>query len=204
MPSTSFRRPAPPDTGVFAPAAVPPDWRRRAELAELERTLRAVIAGSPAEPSPPVTIASAQRGDRFAALALGGALAGPRAPALVAHLRAVLDAGARHLVIDLSRTGGLDDRLAAILHGVAAEMAARGGVVDLTGLTPRVLHRFDDDALARVFVLYRAAFEDGDGAELSWAARRCPYGLDEVAEPRTAARNRAVIDTAGRRPAGRR
>jgi anti-sigma B factor antagonist len=202
MPTTPFRRAAPPDSGVFAPAGVPPRWRRQAELAELEHTLRAVSGRSPAEQNPPVTIASAQRGDRFAALALGGPLDDSSVPALVTHLRAVLDAGARHLVVDLSRTGRLDGRLAAILHDAAARMAALGGVLDLTGLTPRVLHRFDDDALARVFVLYRAAFEDGAHAELSWAAQRCPWGLDEVAEPHTAARHRAIIDTAGRRPAG--
>jgi anti-anti-sigma regulatory factor len=202
MPTTPLRRAAPPDSGVFAPAAVPPRWWRQAELAELEHTLRAAIGGSPAEQSRPVTIASAQRADRFAALALGGPLDGSPIPALIAHLRAVLDAGARHLVVDLTHTGRLDEQLAAILHGVAARMAARGGVLDLTGLTPRVLHQFDDDALARVFVLYRAAFEDGARAELSWAARRCPQGLDEVAEPHTAARHRAIIDTAGCRPTG--
>ncbi|MBW0108587.1 STAS domain-containing protein [Pseudonocardia sp. KRD-182] len=202
MPSIPFRTAAPPDGGVFAPAAVRPRWWRQAELAELEHTLGAVMGASPAEQDPPVTIASAQRGDGFAALVLGGPPGAPPIPALVPHLRAVLDAGARHLVVDLSRTRRLDGQLAAILHEVAVRMAARGGVLDLTGLTPRVLHGLDDEALARVFLLYRAAFEDGTRAELSWAARRCPQGLDEVAEPRTAARHRSIIDTAGRRPAG--
>jgi hypothetical protein len=56
------------------------------------------------------------------------------------------------------------------------------------------------DPLARV-----SAFEGAHLPELTWATLRCPGGLDEVAEPHTAARHRAVIDTgAGRtpRPAG--
>jgi hypothetical protein len=82
-------------------------------------------------------------------------------------------------------------------------MAARGGVLELTGLTPRVLHGMDDDPLARVFALYRAAFERAHPPELSWATVRCPGGLDEVAEPNTAGRHRAIIDTgAGRHAPG--
>jgi hypothetical protein len=116
------------------------------------------------------------------------------AGAVCAHLRGQLDAGPRHRVIDLSRVGRSDERLIALLRRVEARMVARGGV-ELTGLTPRVLHDMDDDPLDRVFALYRAAFERADQPELSWATVRCPGGLDEVAEPHTAARHRAIIDT---------
>jgi hypothetical protein len=115
----------------------------------------------------------------------------------------MLDGGSRHLVLDLSRVEQLDDRLLALLRRVEVRIASRGGALELTGLTPRVLHDMDDDPLVRVFALYRGAFERAQPRELSWAALRCPGGLDEVAEPRTPARHRAIIDAkAGRHAPG--
>jgi ABC-type transporter Mla MlaB component len=152
------------------------------------------------EGTSPITIASAQRGDQYSAVVLGGSVDASVMRALCAPLRGLLDGGSRHLVIDLSRVGRLDDRLPALLRRVEARMAARGGVLELTGLTPRALHDMDDNPLARVFALYRAAFERAHPQEMSWATVRCPDGLDEVAEPYTAARHRAIIDRAGKHP----
>jgi hypothetical protein len=73
-------------------------------------------------------------------------------------------------------------------------------VFELTGLTPRVLYGMDDDPLARVFARHRAALEGGSPHEVSWAVMSCPLGLDEVAEPHTAARHRCIIDTGGTTP----
>lgn len=193
------RKAVPADSGVFSPAEARPGWWREAELAELEHTLRAAITGSLTEPARPVTIASVMRGDQYAAVALGGPLDGSALRALGAHLRGLVDNGTRHLVIDLSRVGRLDARLLTLLRRVESRMAARAGVLELTGLTPRVLHDMDDDPLDRVFVLYRSAFEGAGPDEMSWAAIRCPWGLDEVAEPHTAARHRSIIDTLARR-----
>ena len=183
------------DSGIFSAVEARPRPGREVELAELERTLRAAIVSTLAEAAGPITIASAQRGDQYSAMVLGGPVEASAIGAVGAHLRGQLDAGCRHLVIDLSRVGRSDDRLIALLRRVEARMAARGGVLELTGLTPRVLHDMDDDPLDRVFALYRAAFERAHPPELSWATVRCPGGLDEVAEPRTAARHRAIIDT---------
>ena len=192
------------DSRIFSSVEARPALARQAALAELEHTLRAAITTTLAEDTSPITIGSAQRGDQHAAVVLGGAVDAAVTRAVGAHLRGLLDGGARHLVLDLSRVGQLDDRLLALLRRVEVRMAARGGALELTGLTPRVLHDMDDDPLARVFALYRAAFERAQPRELSWAALRCPGGLDEVAEPHTPARHRAIIDTgAGRRAPGR-
>jgi ABC-type transporter Mla MlaB component len=195
MSTSVFRTVVPADSGIFSPAEAPPAWRRQAELSELERMLRAAILSTLTDTAPPVTLASAQRADGYAAVVLAGTLDGPAIRAVSAHLRGLLDGGARHLVVDLSRVGQLDPRLHALLRRVEERMATRGGAVELTGLSPRVLHDMEDDPLARVFALYRAALENADARDLSWARMRCPGGLDEAAEPHTAARHRSIIDT---------
>jgi hypothetical protein len=80
-------------------------------------------------------------------------------------------------------------------------MTGLGGIVELTGLGSRLLHDLDDDPLARVFALYRAALDGAGADEVTWARMRCPDGLDDVAEPRTAARHRAIIDNGADHPA---
>jgi hypothetical protein len=172
-----------------------PDWLRQADLAELERTLRSAIMCTAAYADPPVLIASVQRGDGYGAVALGGPVDRPAVRALAAQLRGLLDTGVNHLVVDLSNTGQLDEGLAGLLRTAEARLAALGGVFELAGLSPRTLHGLDDDLLTRVFAVYRAALEDASPRQLSWAALRCPHGLDDVAEPHTAARHRSVIDT---------
>ncbi|MDT7646711.1 MAG: hypothetical protein QOC75_3711 [Pseudonocardiales bacterium] len=114
--------------------------------------------------------------------------------ALTAHLRGLLDAGTSHLVIDLSHVKGFGRGLPNLLGRVEARTVAYGGVFELTGLTPRILYAMDDDPLARVFALYRAAFDEASPHELAWASVRCHEGLDEVAEPRTPALHRSIID----------
>lgn len=195
MPKSAFRTVVPADSGIFSPAEAPPTWRRRAELGELERMLRAAIGNLVTDTAPPMTIASTQRADGYAAVVLAGGLDGPAIRALGAHLRGLLDGGVTRLVVDLSRVAQLDPRLPALLRRLEDRMAIRGGVVELTGLTPRVLHDMDDDPLAHVFALYRAALESAEAGDLSWARMRCPGGLGDVAEPHTAARHRSIIDT---------
>jgi anti-anti-sigma regulatory factor len=201
MATMTTRRPVASHTGIFSSTEARPGATRQEELVELEDTLRAAITSTLAEATAPVTIASAHRADRYSAVALAGALDAAAMRAVGAHLRAQLDAGSRHLVVDLSRVRRFDELLIALLRRVEARMAARGDVLELTGLTPRVLHGMDDDPLARVFALHRAAYERALLPELTWATLRCPGGLDEVAEPHTAARHRAVIDTGAGRPA---
>jgi anti-anti-sigma regulatory factor len=180
--------------GDYAPPAeamrVP--WRQ-AELAELERVLRSAMTGALMDAASQMLVASAQRRDGYTALALGGPVNGGSVPSIAAHIRGVLDSGARHLVIDLSRVAALDASLTALMRRVEARTAEQGCVFELTGLTPRVLHDMDDDPLARVFALYRAALEDASPRELSWARTRCPQGLEDVAEPHTAARHRTFF-----------
>lgn len=182
---------------LFGTAQARPGSWRQAELAELEHSLRAAIMRTLAEASRPPIIASLQRGDEYAAVAVGGPVGRRAVVALAANLRGLLEAGARHIVVDLSNMTDLDEALAALLHRAEARTLALGGVFELTGLTPRVLYWLEDDPLARVFARHRAALEDASPHELSWAVMSCPLGLDEVAEPHTAARNRCIIDTGG-------
>ena len=193
--ATGLLRVSPPaDTGIVWPGARP-GWLRQADLAELERTLRSAIMSTAAHADPPALIASVQRGDGYGAVALGGPPDRPAVRALAAQLRGLLATGVDHLVVDLSNTGQLDEGLAGLLRTTEARLAALGGVFELAGLSPRTLHGLDDDLLARVFAVYRAALEDASPRQLSWASLRCPHGLDDVAEPHTAARHRSVIDT---------
>ncbi|MDT7753914.1 MAG: hypothetical protein QOD96_7576 [Pseudonocardiales bacterium] len=60
---------------------------------------------------------------------------------------------------------------------------AYGGVFELTGLTPRILYAMDDDPLARVFALYRAAFDEASPHELAWASVRCHEDLTRWPSP---------------------
>jgi hypothetical protein len=142
-------------------------------------------------------IASLQRGDKYAAVAVGGPVGRQLVVTMGANLRGLLEAGVRHIVVDLSNITDLQKGLAALMHRVEARTLALDGVFELTGLTPRVLYGLDDDPLARVFARHRASLEDGSPRELSWAVMRCPLGLDEVAEPHTPARHRRIIDTGG-------
>lgn len=204
MSSRRAATPAASDSGIFSSIEARPAWAHQEELAELEHVLRAAITCTLAEAARPITIASVQRGDQHSAVVLGGALDATAMRAISAHLRAQIDAGSRHLVVDLSRVEQLDDRLLAVLRRVEVRLAARGGSLELTGLTPRVLHDMHDDPLARVFALYRAALDRAQDRDLSWAAVRCPEALDEVAEPHTPARHRAILHTtAGRHAPGR-
>jgi hypothetical protein len=57
----------------------------------------------------------------------------------------LLDAGSRHLVVDLGRLRRLDERLPTLLRWVEARMAAQVGVFELAGLPPRVLYDLHDD-----------------------------------------------------------
>jgi anti-anti-sigma regulatory factor len=173
-------------------------WSRQAELAELEHTLRAAMGSALADAAGPVTVASAQRADHYAAAVLAGSLDRSSYRSVGSHLRGLVEAGTQHLVIDLSRVRRLDPTLADLLHRLEAWIGAHGGVLEVTGLTPRVLHDLGDDPVTRVFSLYRAAFESAAPNDLSWAAVRCPAGLDGVAEPRTPARHRTYIDTRAR------
>jgi len=193
--STSFTRAVvATDNAIFRSAEARPDSWRQAELVELDHTLRSAIMSTRAEANRPVMIASAQRGDQYTAVALGGQVDRRAVHALTAHLRGLLDAGTSHLVIDLSHVRGFGRGLPNLLGRVEARTVAYGGVFELTGLTPRILYAMDDDPLARVFALYRAAFDEASPHELAWASVRCPEGLDEVAEPRTPARHRSIID----------
>ena len=192
---TSALREAP-GGGLFGAAQARPGSWRQAELAELEHSLRSAIMSTLAEASRPPMIASLQRGDEYAAVAVGGPVGRRAVVALGANLRGLLEAGARHIVVDLSNITDLEG-LAALMHRVEARTLAFGGVFELTGLTPRVLYGMDDDPLERVFARHRAALEGGSPHELSWAVMSCPLGLDEVAEPHTAARHRCIIDTGG-------
>jgi ABC-type transporter Mla MlaB component len=200
--SMSLFRTADTDRGLFSPTTTArPRWLRQAELAELEHTLRAAIMSTTAEASRPVTVASAQRADGYAAVVLAGRLDGSAIRAAGAHLRGVLDAGPRHLIVDLSRVDQLDSRLPALLRRVEARMTGLGGIVELTGLGSRLLHDLDDDPLARVFALYRATLDGASAGEVTWARMRCPDGLHDVAEPHTAARHRTIIDNGANHPA---
>jgi anti-sigma B factor antagonist len=141
-----------------------------------------------------MTITSAQRGSRYTVVAVGGPVDARAVRRLAAHIGGLLDAGTRHLVVDLSRVQRVDDRLLDLMRRVEARMSDRNGVFELTGLRPSVMHAMDDEALTEVFTVYRAVVDAGDARAMTWATVQCPIGLAEVSEPNTSGRHRSIID----------
>jgi hypothetical protein len=155
-------------------------------LTEVDRLI------SRAAPPLDFTISSTLHPGRYTVVAVAGRADAPALRNLAGYLTALVHAGARHFVIDLSRVERPGDDLLGLLHRCGDRLAADGGALELIGLTPPALYELDDDALAEVFAQYRAAFEDG---RQGWAALRCPQGFDGVAEPGSPARFRAFVDT---------
>jgi anti-anti-sigma regulatory factor len=161
-------------------------------LAELARLMARPAAST--DDAGETTITSAQRGNRYTAVAVSGAVDTRTVRQLAAHLAGLLNAGAHHLVVDLSGAEQVDDELLDLMRRVEERILARNGVFELTGLSPSVLYAMDDGSLTEVFMIYRAVVDDGDPRAMSWASLRCPLGLSDVPEPHTSARHRAYID----------
>jgi anti-anti-sigma regulatory factor len=163
-------------------------------LAELAHLMDRPAASSWTDVAGETTITSAQRGSRYTAIAVGGAVDARTVRQLAAHLAGVLNTGTRHLVVDLSHAEQVDGRLLDLMRRVEERMLARDGVFELTGLSPAVLYAMDDGSLTEVFMIYRAAVDGGEPQAMSWASLRCPLGLGDVPEPHTSARHRSYID----------
>jgi anti-anti-sigma regulatory factor len=185
---------APSGEVLFQSARVRVDPWRRAALAEVERLSGQAMVAAPTESAGGMTVTSVLRGRHFAVVTVDGLINREAVGRLAAHLAGLLNTGARHFVVDVSRAVQVDHSLLDLMRGVEARTAARGGVFELTGLTPPVLHAMDDEPLDEVFALYRATLDEDDPHATPWAAVRCPEGLGEVPEPRTPARHRSIID----------
>ncbi|RRO17699.1 anti-sigma factor antagonist [Saccharopolyspora rhizosphaerae] len=184
---------------LVRPTSLHPDLWRRAALAVLEDLVgRASVVAADEED---MTINSVQRGAHYTVVTVSGPVDLRAARQLAAHLTGLHNAGAHHVVVDLSRVTSLDENLLGVLRRVEAEVVARNGVFELMGLEPNMLHAMEDEPLSEVFTLYRAALEETGSEAASWAALRCPQGLAEVPEPRTARRHRRIFDV-GARPKG--
>lgn len=168
-------------------------WRRAA-LAELEHMIGQAVIEALTDVADEMTITSVQRGDHYAAVTVSGPADARAIQRLAAHLGGLLNAGARHLVVDLSRVTHIDDQLLDLMRKVEARAVALNGVFELMGLAPNVLYAMDDGPVAEVFALYRATLDVASSHAMSWAGLRCPEGLGEVPEPRTAGRHRSIID----------
>ncbi|EOD70414.1 STAS domain-containing protein [Amycolatopsis vancoresmycina] len=155
-------------------------------LAELDRLI------SRAAPPGDLTISSTLHPGRYAVVTIAGRADAAAARTLAGYLAGLVYAGARDFVVDLSRVEQPGDDFLRLLRTFGDRLAAGGGGLELTGLTPPVLHELDDEPLAEAFALYRVESEDGR----RWAALRCPQGFDGVAEPGSPARFRAFVDTA--------
>lgn len=169
-------------------------WRESA-LADLRHIVGWATEPASRQPDNELRIASVQRGDRTTAVALGGRIDAHGIRQLAAHLAGLINTGTRYLVIDLAEVDPMDEHLLRLLRGVESRMLSHGGAFELTGLAPPVLYAMDDASLMEVFTLYRTVL-DGTGAKVaSWATLRCPQGLDDVPEPGTANRHRAILDS---------
>jgi anti-anti-sigma regulatory factor len=165
---------------------------RATALAELERLMTQALAPAGNE----LTVGSTLRGDYHTVVMIGGSVDERAIRLLAAHFAGLLNAGARHLVVDLSRVDAVPDSLLDLMRRVEARVLALNGVFELTGLRPPVLYAMDDVALAEVFAQYRVLLDDARPRALRWSDLLCPQGLDDVPEPGSAARCRCFIDTA--------
>ncbi len=168
-------------------------WRTAA-LAELEYMIAGSVTSTLVEVPEELTITSVQRGDQYAAVTVAGPVDARARRQLGNHLGDLIHAGTRHLVVDVSRLNQINHALFDLLRTVETQMSARGGVFELTGLTPPAMAAMDDEPLEEVFALYRASLEATEPYEGSWTRLRCPQGLSDVPEPRTPGRRRWIID----------
>lgn len=187
---------------LFRSADVRADLWRRAALAALEDMVGHAPVVALADEDE-MTINSVQRGAHYTVVTVSGPVDSRATRQLAAHLNGLHNAGAHHLVVDLSRVTNLDHNLLGLMRRVEAEVLARNGVFELTGLVPNVLYAMEDGPLSEVFTLYRATLEEAGPQSVSWAALRCPQGLAEVPEPRTARRHRTIVDVSARPKGGR-
>ncbi|MDS0134625.1 MULTISPECIES: STAS domain-containing protein [unclassified Amycolatopsis] len=158
-----------------------------ASLAELDQLLTG------ATPPDEFTISSTLHPGRYTVVAIAGRADAAASRTLAGYLAGLVHAGSRFFVVDLSRVEHPDEGLLDLLRRFGGRLAAAGGALELTGLTPPVLYELDDGPLAEVFALYRV---DSEGGRRGWAALRCPQGFDGVAEPGSPGRFRAFVDTA--------
>ncbi|MEV0702214.1 STAS domain-containing protein [Saccharopolyspora sp. NPDC050389] len=202
----AIRRPLHPDPAselLFRSADVRADLWRRAALAELEDMVGHAVVAALTDEADEMTITSVQRGAHYTVVTVSGPVDSRATRQLAAHLNGLHNAGAHHLVVDLSRVTNLDENLLGLMRRVEARVLARNGVFELTGLAPNVLYAMEDGPLSEVFALYRATLEEAGPQAVSWAALRCPQGLAEVPEPRTARRHRSIFDVSARPRGGR-
>lgn len=170
-------------------------WRRGVFDRVAEVLARAAVGG----PTGDVAITSAQWGGGDTVVAVTGPIDAQFVHRLALYLQNLLRSGTRRLSVDVSQATGLVDQLLDLMHAAEAQTLALGGVFELSGLHPPALYAMEDGALTEVFALYRAALDDGDVRATTWAALSCPQGLDDVAEPGTPHRHRAVLDLAAPR-----
>ncbi len=163
-----------------------------AALAELERLTTQALAPAGNE----LTVGSTLRGDHHTVVTVGGSVDERAIRLLGAHFAGLLNAGTRHLVVDLSRVDAVPERLLDLMRRVEARVLALNGVFELTGLTRPVLYAMDDVPLAEVFAQYRVLLDDAGPRAQQWSDVLCPQGLDDVPEPGSAARCRCFMDIA--------
>ncbi|EMD26064.1 STAS domain-containing protein [Amycolatopsis azurea] len=142
------------------------------------------------------TVTSTLRDDHYTVVTVGGSIDARALRLLAAHFAGLIHAGTRHLVVDLSQVGQVDDGLLELVHRVEDRLTALNGLFELTGLAPPVLYAMDDTLLSEVFSWYRSIIDDPRPRAALWSSLRCPHGLEDVAEPGSAARYRTFIDTA--------
>ncbi|QUH03533.1 STAS domain-containing protein [Saccharopolyspora erythraea] len=170
------------------------DLWRRAALAELEDVVGRAVVAALTDEADEMTVTSVQHGAHYTVVTVSGPVDARATRQLAAHLDGLQRAGVHHLVVDLARVSLVDDELLDLMRRVEARVLARNGVFELTGLAPNVLHAMEDGPLSEVFALYRATLERAGPQAVTWAALRCPQGLLEVPEPRTAGRHRSIFD----------
>lgn len=177
-----LHRPDPASELLFRSADVRAKLGRRAALAALED-----MVGHPSVVTlvdeDEMTIQSVQRGAHYTVVTVSGPVDSRATRQLAAHLNGLHNAGAHHLMVDLSHVTKLDGNLLGLMRRVEAEVPARNGVFELTGLAPNVLYAMEDRPLAEVFALYRATLEEAGPQAVSWAALRCPRGSPKCLNP---------------------
>jgi anti-sigma B factor antagonist len=100
-------------------------------------------------------------------LEVGGEVDVYTAPRLRERLIELVEGGARHVVVDLSRVEFLDSTGLGVLVGALKRLRAAGGTLGLVCAHERLLKIFRITALDRVFALYDTveAATRGSGAD---------------------------------------
>jgi len=99
-------------------------------------------------------VVTVELGDGVAAASVVGEADLYTAPELKAALNALIENGARSVLVDLSRTTFLDSTTLGVLMGAVRRLRSRGGQIAIACSDPNIRKIFEITLLDRIFTIF--------------------------------------------------